>query len=180
MKRLSKGFTLVELLVVMAIMGVLVTLIGTSFRSSMMRGRDVQRKSDLKQIANALELFFNDYGYYPNADEGGRIMACPYEKGVGGISCNWNTGEFYDVYPGTTSLRTIYLKKFSPDPVTGYNYYYRSPDSDIKKFQLFAKLENSEDQDCMGADCLNPTVSYSCGKGICNFAITSPNTSYDD
>jgi len=68
MKKINKGFTLVELLVVMAILGVLVTLIGTAFRTAQARGRDVQRKSDLKQIANALELFFNDYGFYPPGD----------------------------------------------------------------------------------------------------------------
>lgn len=180
MKRTFKGFTLVELLVVMAILGVLVTLIGTSFRSTQIRGRDVQRKSDLKQIANALELFFNDYGYYPEADEEGRIMACPYEKGVGGVSCNWDIGEFVDMYPGTASPRTIYLKRFPVDPVTGYNYFYRLPDSDNKKFQLFAKLENTEDQDCMGGDCRIPPVTYSCGTVTCNFAITSTNTSYDE
>ena len=56
----KKGFTLVELLIVMAIISILATLIVGGFRSSQMRGRDGARKSDLKQISNALELFYSD------------------------------------------------------------------------------------------------------------------------
>ncbi|MBU2036271.1 prepilin-type N-terminal cleavage/methylation domain-containing protein [Patescibacteria group bacterium] len=181
MKKINKGFTLVELLVVMAILGVLVTLIGTAFRTAQARGRDAQRKSDLKQIANALELFFNDYGFYPPADGQGKIMACPYEKGGDGIACNWGVSKFVDVYPGTATERTMYFKKVPDDPVTGYDYYYRLPSGNSKKFQLFARLENSQDQDCLGGDCLNSPVSYQCGNNItCNFSITSSNTSFDE
>jgi len=181
MKKINKGFTLVELLVVMAILGVLVTLIGTAFRSAQARGRDAQRKSDLKQIANALELFFNDYGFYPQGDEQGRIKACPYEKGVGGVACNWNVGEFVDMFPETATERTIYIKKVPDDPVTGYDYYYRLPEEgNSKKFQLFARLENSQDQNCLGGDCLNSPVYYQCGNITCNFSITSSNTTFDE
>ena len=181
MKKINKGFTLVELLVVMAILGVLVTLIGTSFRSAQLRGRDAQRKSDLKQIATALELFFNDYGFYPLADGEGKIMACPYEKGVGGVPCRWATGKFVDIFPTTATERTIYFKKLPDDPVIGYDYYYRLPDGgNNKKFQLFAKLENSQDQDCLGGDCLNSPVDYQCGNVTCNFSLTSSNTSFDE
>ena len=183
MKLYKKGFTLVELLVVMAILGVLVTLVGGNFRSSQIRGRDAQRKSDLKQISNSLELFFNDYGFYPSSDEQGRILACPYDSESGGTACDWNVeggDRFEDVYPGTANVRTTYLIKIPDDPVSTYDYFYRQPGGDVKKFQLFARLENSEDQNCMGGDCANPPVTYSCGSIICNFSITSSNTTYDE
>ncbi|KKR41619.1 MAG: Type II secretory pathway pseudopilin PulG-like protein, partial [Candidatus Woesebacteria bacterium GW2011_GWB1_40_12] len=61
-KNLSLGFTLVELLVVIAILGILATIGLVTFSSSQMRGRDAQRKSDLKQISSALEIYYNDYG----------------------------------------------------------------------------------------------------------------------
>ncbi|MFH1970889.1 MAG: prepilin-type N-terminal cleavage/methylation domain-containing protein, partial [Patescibacteria group bacterium] len=110
MTKFKKGFTLVELLVVMGILGILVSLVAGNFRSSQIRGRDAQRKSDLKQIATALELFYGDYGYYP-VGEDGYIMACFFEEGVGGSRCDWGIGnEFKDVFPGTVSPRTIYLK----------------------------------------------------------------------
>jgi prepilin-type N-terminal cleavage/methylation domain-containing protein len=56
-----QGFTLVELLVVIAIIGTLVTIALVSFRSSQAKGRDAQRKSDLKQVSSALELYYSDY-----------------------------------------------------------------------------------------------------------------------
>lgn len=174
--KLLKGFTLVELLVVMAILGVLVTLVGTSFMSAQMRGRDAQRKSDLKQISSALELFFNDYGTYPS-DSDGVIMACPYQTGGEESACTWSDSlEFKDYFPGTAELRTIYLKKVPMDPSSSYNYYYRVvPGSNNKKFQIFAHLENTQDKNCIDGNCVNP-VSYSCGDALCNFALTSSNT----
>lgn len=181
MKRV-KGFTLVELLVVMAILGILVTLIGANFRSAQIRGRDGQRKSDLKQIANALELFYNDYSFYPDADGSGRILACPYDQGAVPGICDWGVGKFVDMYyDGESSTeKTIYFRKLPEDVVNGYSYYYRNPGSSNSKFQLFARVENTEDQDCMGGDCAAPSPVYSCGTVTCNFSITSSNTSYDE
>ena len=63
---LHPGFTLIELLVVISIMGILVTIVSTSFVTSQRQARDVQRKSDLKQYQNALENFANgNHGLFP-------------------------------------------------------------------------------------------------------------------
>lgn len=68
LSKFLSGFTLIELLVVVAIIGVLAASLifilnpGTQFA----KARDAQRKSDLKQIQNALETYYNDNGYYPN------------------------------------------------------------------------------------------------------------------
>lgn len=174
MKKINfSGFTLVELLVVMAILGVLITLVAGGFRSAQLRGRDAQRKSDLKQVAEALELFYDDYGIYPD-ESGGRIAACPYSPGVGGTACVWGEGEF-------TDSKTVYFKKLSQDPAPSLNYLYRIvPTSNNQKFQLFARLENTQDQDCLGGDCNTPPVTYTCGSKVCNFAVTSANTSAEE
>jgi len=63
------------------------------------------------------------------------------------------------VYLATGTERTVYIKKVPDDPINSYNYYYRLPDGNNKKFQLFAKLENSQDKDCLGGDCLSSPVS---------------------
>ena len=167
----NSGFTLVELLVVMTILAVLVSIGLVSFRSSQFRSRDAQRKSDLKQLSSSLELFYSDYGKYPDGTSG-TIEGCSYNSSTGtGTACTWGTGEF-------TDGKTIYFKVIPDDPYTGHSYYYRIVDSPTnQKYQLFAALENSEDRDCLGGDCASPTVSYSCGSGItCNFSITSSNT----
>lgn len=161
---MKKGFTLVELLVVMAIMGILVILVAGGFRTSQMRGRDAQRKSDLKQIATALEAFINDYGVYPAASSG-RILACPYSTGV----CAWGTGEF-------TDGKTVYFREIPADPSSKQYYRYRLvPASSSQKFQLFAKLENTQDKDII-------STTYNCGTGpnSCDYAVTSSNTTAND
>ncbi len=168
----NKGFTLVELLVVMAILGVLVTLIAGGFRTAQVRGRDGKRKSDLKEIANSLEVFYSDHNKYPDAN-GGQIQACPYDPGLGSGDCTWGAGEF-------TDGATVYFRTLPEDPVSSQNYVYRvqliADNADNQKYQLFARLENPEDQNCLGGDCANPPVAYSCGAYTCNFAVTSSNT----
>ncbi len=159
----SFGFTLVELLVVISIISVLVSIVAVSFRSSQAKGRDTERKNDLKQMANALELYYSDYGKYPDASAG-QIVGCS------GAACPWGSGTF-------TDGKTVYFKVVPKDPSTGFNFFYRIVDSPTnQKFQLFARLENTQDQNCLGGDCANPPVTYSCGTYTCNFAITSPNT----
>lgn len=172
-----QGFTLIELLIVMAILSVLVGMVGMGFRSSQIRGRDAQRKSDLKQLAASLELLFSDYGEYPDDDGNGWLMACPYVSGGAGTICTWGESEMSDA-------KTVYIKIMPKDPGNGLKYFYRViPGSDNQKYQLFAYLENTQDQDCLPPGCQNSPVSYSCGAGsqkTCNFAVTSSNTDYSE
>lgn len=62
-----KGFTLVELLVVIVIIGILATLATVALGSARLKARDARRISDVKQIQTALELYYNDAGAYPDA-----------------------------------------------------------------------------------------------------------------
>lgn len=172
---MKKGFTLVELLVVMAILSSLVALVAGGFRSAQIRGRDAQRKSDLKQIANAVELLFSDYNQYPE-DSNGAVSACPFDpSGSTSTVCTWGTGSL-------TDGKTVYLKTLPKDPSSGLNYYYRTvPGSNNLKFQIFTHLENKKDGSCIGSSCTAPGgISYMCGSGICNFAVTSSNTDYSE
>jgi len=174
--KLVQGFTLIELLVVIVILGILATIGLTFFTSAQARGRDAQRKSDLKQLANALELFYSDYGKYPSSSLDGKIEACSYDPvGGTGVTCDWGSGQFYDG-------KTIYFRTMPADP-SGGSYYYAVPDPDTRqKFQLFAHLENTQDLNCINdaegnPSCKNPdTPRVRCVTGICNFAVTSPNT----
>ena len=80
-----------------------------------------------------------------------------------------------------TDGKTIYMKIVPKDPDAKQNYYYRIiPGSSNKKYQLFARLANTQDKDCLGGDCENSPVSYSCGSEVCNYAVTSANTSFSE
>lgn len=59
------GFTLIELLVVIAIIGLLASVVLLSLNSAREKSRNAKRLADVRQIASALELYFNDCGSYP-------------------------------------------------------------------------------------------------------------------
>lgn len=163
--KMRRGFTLVELLIVITILGILASIALVSFRSAQMRGRDAQRKSDLKQTVSALELFYADYQKYPNAVSGAPA-ACPFTPPNTWAACTWGVSEF-------TDGKTTYFKVLPKDPVSTAAYLYRV-DATGQKFQLFAHLENTQDPQLI-------TTTQVCGGTTpCNFAITSPNTTPTD
>ena len=61
----QRGFTLVELLVVITIIALITTIGLVIYQSSVRKGRDGRRQTDLEQIRSALELYRSDIGNYP-------------------------------------------------------------------------------------------------------------------
>lgn len=62
---LVTGFTLIEILVVVSIIGILATVGLANFMPSLAKGRDAQRLDDARKIIAALEQYKADYGSYP-------------------------------------------------------------------------------------------------------------------
>jgi prepilin-type N-terminal cleavage/methylation domain-containing protein len=60
-----KGFTLIELLVVIAIIALLSSVVLATLSSARMKGRDAKRISDFQNVHTAMELFYDQFGYYP-------------------------------------------------------------------------------------------------------------------
>lgn len=63
--RNSKGFTLLELMVVMAIMGILVSIAQPSLKTSIIRAREAVLREDLFQMREAIDQYYADNGNYP-------------------------------------------------------------------------------------------------------------------
>lgn len=61
----KKGFTLIEFMVVMAMIAIFSGLGLASFVGSQQTGRDGKRKADLEAIRSALEIYRSDMGAYP-------------------------------------------------------------------------------------------------------------------
>lgn len=116
----SQGFTLIELLTVISIIGILTGLLTVSFLGVRVRGRDAQRKSDIKQIQSALELYRADNDQYPATNTFNSI----------GCGSAWGTS-------------VIYMTKMPCDPSTGsmYNYSLTSATS----YNIGSCLENTND-----------------------------------
>jgi general secretion pathway protein G len=59
-KTKSRGFTLLELLVVIGIIGVIVSLAAVAYSSAQRKSRDSRRQSDMKSIQSALEVYYSE------------------------------------------------------------------------------------------------------------------------
>jgi len=146
MKKVKKnfGFTLVELLVAISIVGILsgISIFGlTGARES---ARDGRRKSDLETVRSALELYKADCASYRNGS--GNVVSV-LGSTFGGGSCNSNT----------------YLENV-PNDLLGARYY-RYWSNGIR-YELCAALEG-------GTGSVSCGGSSDCGV-TCNYRVTSP------
>ncbi len=60
-----KGFSFIEIMIVVTIIALLATLIVSSIQSARISGRDTRRVSDITEIRNALNLYYSRYNNYP-------------------------------------------------------------------------------------------------------------------
>lgn len=64
-KKYLKGFTLVELLVVIAVLGLLSSIIMVNIKKARINSRDMKRVVEIRQIVKALEAYYLDNSQYP-------------------------------------------------------------------------------------------------------------------
>ena len=69
LKQRQSGFTIVELLIVIVIIGILATLVIVTFSGVQQKARDSERKTDINAIAGQLEAVYAQTGVYPTLTE---------------------------------------------------------------------------------------------------------------
>ncbi len=143
MKQL-KGFTLIELIIVIALIGILATFVVANFLGVKQRARDTQRKSDLRQVQSAFELYRTDVGTYPAS-----LPACG---------------------AALTSGTNTYMQKFPCDPSSASAYGYTIAGS---VYYLRACLENANDSQKDSVQ-NNPNPPSACAASTVSFTVTNP------
>lgn len=126
MKRINsnqKGFTLIEVLVVVVIMGMLIGLIGPNVLGQVDRARVTTAKTDIVSLSQALDMYKLDNHFYPTTDQG--LDALVSKPNGSPEPRNWNSGGY------------IKGSKLPLDPWDG-EYVYFSPGEDGQPYELLS------------------------------------------
>lgn len=161
------GFSLIELLIVIAIMAVIVGLALPNFIGARERSRDFKRKSELNELKTALRLYYNDYGKYPAWTNGMVIVGC----GTSGTSnCPVCTSADFAA-GGVDGCTTVYMRK-TPVSQAGsleIRYYQVAGGDD---FRLKVPLENASDTDTTKSQAKCPVIAATNPAGTFTYAAT--------
>lgn len=117
-KRLE-AFTLIELMVVVAIIGLLGTLAAVGLTSARTKARDNKRVADIKQLQKALEVSYVAPNGYP-------ISASAITLGAAATKVLCNIGGVPTFQATTAGCGTIHMNPVPYDPTSAQNYTYKS------------------------------------------------------
>lgn len=107
----KKGFTLIEVLIVVGIIGILSSVILVGLNSSRSRARDTRRVTDLRQTQQALELFYTKTGCYPNAGSWDALETDLVSEDIGVRQIARDPGELSYEYGASGSCPQDYILK---------------------------------------------------------------------
>jgi len=79
------GFSLVELMVVIVIIGLLSGVVTVSVRSYLIRGKQTVARMEIAKIAQAIDTFYGEYDRYPTSDEGLAVLVEKSDKFADGL-----------------------------------------------------------------------------------------------
>ena len=120
--RTGAGFTIIELVVVLAVIAILASVTVALFSSARARGRDVRREQDIKTLQSAFSLYVTNIQTYPLTDAAG-----VYLTGSDAVS--------------VTLLSTGVIAAIPQDPRNSDPFRYRYTSADGSTYTLIYSLE---------------------------------------
>lgn len=177
----QRGFTLIELIVAIGVLSLLSIFIISTLNpfEQFKKAADARRKSDLSQIANALEAYYQDNGRYPLTTGEAIVSPCSSKYCIQTQESSENVkawGESWAPY-----------MQVLPKDTGGRSYIYYVDNNEGQSYWLYASLERGakDPQVCnSGNSCLNvppdsqaPTPCGSNAAFKCNYGISSSNVS---
>lgn len=126
MQKSSKGFTLIEIMIVLVIMGILAGLIVPKLMGRTDDARVLQAKQDIATMSGALKMYKLDNQRYPTTDQG--LKALITKPTAGPAANGWKTEG--------------YISKLAKDP-WGNEYQYMSPGLK-SEFEIFTYGQDNQ------------------------------------
>jgi general secretion pathway protein G len=126
----ERGFTLLEILVVITILGILASLVAVRIMDKPGEARATKAQLDIQTLENALKLFKLDNAFYPSTEQG--LQSLVEKPSTGRIPGQWREGGYIE-------------KGVLPKDPWGFNYNYLSPGEHNRDFDLWSYGADGEE-----------------------------------
>lgn len=180
-KQRRPGFTIVELLIVIVVIAILASISVAAYSGIQARGRDSQRRQDVKTIVKALEMYYVDNGRYPSG-------LCDSDCAVNG---GWSTTNDASWANLANELVPKYISSLPVDPNPsmglnptgggstrfGYGYFATRSNSNYcgssnnQAYILVYTLESGSQENTLNGACNDNPVGPYVGKSNYRVAI---------
>ncbi len=124
------GFTLLEILIVITILGILASLIAVRVMDRPGQARTMKAQLDIQTLENALKLFKLDNAYYPTTEQG--LRALVEKPTLGRPAPKWREGGYIE-------------KGELPTDPWGNKYFYMSPGVHNRDFDIWSNGADGEE-----------------------------------
>ncbi|MFC1884869.1 type II secretion system major pseudopilin GspG [Thermodesulfobacteriota bacterium] len=137
----EKGFTLLEILIVVAILGILAGFVAVRVMDRPGEARTTKAMVEIETLEKALKLYKMDNGFYPSTDQG--LSALISKPTTGRMPVKWREGGYLE-------------KGMLPKDPWGREYLYMSPGVHLPDFDLWSYgLDGEEGGEKENADVTN-------------------------
>lgn len=152
----KSGFTLIEFLIVVSILGIMSVAGISAFSTSLQRSRDARRKADAGSLQKGLELYYTDKNAYPTSGPTASTTALCANGFTTTASCT----------------APIYIQNLPKDPNGGVYYY--ATDASGSYYKIYTAIERGDDSGT-GVN-QSGYAATSCNGSLCKYGISSTNT----